>query len=135
MAKISKLFSYDVWSAVTLIHNDVLLVILNSSHSEARQESDLFHELAHIICDHQMSGFETVGNFILRNYDQNQEDEAEWLGGCLHIPRTSLEWAFRKNMTPLSISTYFKASTEMVTYRINVTGIKNQYKYYAAKYL
>jgi Zn-dependent peptidase ImmA (M78 family) len=130
-----KLHNFDVWSAITLKKDDLYTIIINSDHSEARKESDLFHELAHIICGHKMLGFELVGNVHLRKYNQEQEDEAEWLGGCLHIPRKSLEWAFRNKMTPPDICTYYTASNEMLTYRINVTGIKNQYKYYANKYL
>jgi hypothetical protein len=40
------------WSAVTLVSGSRKVVILNSSHSLARQASDLTHELAHIIRGH-----------------------------------------------------------------------------------
>lgn len=129
---VTKLLSYDTWSAITLFPNNNFLVILNSTHSEVRQESDLFHELSHILCKHEMTGFNNHG---LRDYDETQEEEAKWLGACLHIPRTSLEWAFKKNMSPLDICSYYKASNQMLTYRINVTGIKHQYTRYASKFL
>ncbi|HET9642622.1 MAG TPA: ImmA/IrrE family metallo-endopeptidase [Burkholderiaceae bacterium] len=40
------------WSAVTLIVGDRKVIILNTSHSAARQSSDLMHELAHLIRGH-----------------------------------------------------------------------------------
>lgn len=40
------------WSAVTLIVGSRKVIILNSSHSSARQSSDLMHELAHLIRGH-----------------------------------------------------------------------------------
>jgi Zn-dependent peptidase ImmA (M78 family) len=132
---IMKLLKYDVWSAVTLKRDNTFAIILNTDHSIARQESDLFHELAHIVCGHDMSGFVKIGDTYFRRYNKEQEEEAEWLGGCLHIPRKCLEWAFRSNMSPQDISNNYTASDELVTYRINVTGIKNQYRYYASKFL
>ena len=133
--EISKLLNFDVWSAVTLTYDESHIIILNNGHSPVRQESDLFHELAHILCKHEMSGFIKVGEFLLRNYDQDQEDEAEWLGGCLHIPRKALEWAFSNNIPPYQIANQYYASESMLMYRINKTGIKNQYRYYARDFL
>lgn len=132
---IQKLHNHNVWSAVTLFKDGQYTIISNLDHSETRQESDLFHELAHIICGHDMSGFVLIGNVYLRNYNQEQENEAEWLGGCLHIPRKSLEWSFRNNISPQDICINYSASNDMLSYRINVTGIKYQYKYYTSKYL
>lgn len=121
------------WSAVTLDINGNTVVILNPSHSVNRIESNIFHELSHLICEHEMKGFETLNGMIFRVYDVQQEKEAEWLGGCLHIPRKALEWAFRNNMSRDSISKYYLASSEMVEFRINSTGVKYQYRYSKSK--
>lgn len=117
------------WSAFTIANDKNQLIVLNGRHSLPRQESDIFHELSHIICMHEMTGFIDICGSQLRHYSQDQENEAEWLGGCLHIPRSCLEWAFRSNMSEGEIAEYYTASKEMVTYRINVTGIKYQYGY------
>jgi Zn-dependent peptidase ImmA (M78 family) len=115
------------WSAVTININGKLFIILNSAHSACRKEIDIFHELAHIICNHEMGRFQKLGNLPLRSYDERQEEEAKWLGGCLHIPRKALEWALKNKMNENSIAEFFCASLEMVNYRLNVTGVKKQF--------
>ncbi len=131
----NKLIGMDEWSAITLFKGGDFAVILNCGHSEVRQESDLFHELAHIICKHPLSKFVKVGNTYLREFNEEHEEEAKWLGGCLHIPRIGLEWAIKKKMLPSQICNHFSASDSMLRYRINVTGIKQQYRFYARQYL
>lgn len=118
------------WSALTFKLEERFFIILNDSHSKARQKSNVLHELAHIICKHKLKGFEKLGAFMFRVYDSEQEGEAEWLGGCLHIPRKALEWAHSHSMNKDEICKYYCASLDMVNYRINVTGIKNQYQFF-----
>lgn len=116
------------WSAVTLGKPAPCLIIHNPTHSIARQESNIMHELAHVICGHEMCSInsELSGSIIpLRKYDETQETEAEWLGACLQLPSKVLYECYVKNkMTELEISSTFNASVEMVRYRINVTGVK-----------
>ncbi len=125
------------WSAATIpIGNDKYLIIHNPTHNHARQQSNLMHELAHIICGHKvdddklnmgLSGF-------LRDYNEEQENEAEWLGACLQLPRPALLWALKKGMSQNDIANYFNASIEMTRYRINITGVKSQLRYLKQQY-
>lgn len=116
------------WSAITILLNGHALIIPNTTHSARRRESDLMHEIAHILCNHeparlmQLSGFP----FPLRTYNKRQEDEATWLGACLQIPRTALLWAIRHGMNEAQLAEYFGASQDLVQYRRNVTGIDVQ---------
>jgi hypothetical protein len=48
------------------------------------------HELAHIILDHDVCTIERVGNLKFLTCDVQQEEEADWLGGCLLLPRVVL---------------------------------------------
>ena len=57
-----------------------------SQTSESRIQSDIMHELAHVLLGHKMEEINPSLGFPLRKYDQSQEDEAEWLGGCLQLP-------------------------------------------------
>jgi Zn-dependent peptidase ImmA (M78 family) len=86
------------------------------------------HELAHVICGHKVSEeiVKTGLTGFLRNHDEQQENEAEWLGSCLQLPRTALIWALKEKMTNIDIADHFNASEEMVKYRINITGVKKQ---------
>jgi hypothetical protein len=118
----------DVWSAAIYRKEEREYIIHNPTHSLFRQESDLMHELALAICKHDLNDLETaiMGCVIpLRKYDQDQEDEAEWLGSCLQLPQKALVHHFiYKKMNESSISQLFTASEQMVRYRIGVSGVK-----------
>lgn len=119
----------EQWSAATLPISDSESIILhNPTHSSARQQSNIMHELAHVICGHKVP--EEIVNTgltgFLRNHDEQQENEAEWLGSCLQLPRPALIWALKEKMTNIEIAEHYNASEEMVNYRINITGVKKQ---------
>lgn len=120
------------WSAASVpINDDKYLIIHNPKHSKSRQQSNLMHELAHILCKHKIADDKknTGLSGFLRNHDEEQENEAEWFGACLQLPRPALIWALKKGMTMEDISSHFNASIEMVRYRINITGVKRQLAY------
>ena len=115
------------WSAATIPVDDFHIIVFNPIHLPARQESDIMHELAHILCGHTA---ETVRGpdvpFVLRVFNEEQEEEAKWLGGCLQVPRAALLWMVRRGYSSEAITEIFNASEEMVTYRRNITGIDKQ---------
>jgi Zn-dependent peptidase ImmA (M78 family) len=90
------------------------------------------HELAHNICGHETSKSQQINGLglLLREYNEEQEKEAEWLGSCLQLPRKALVWALNKKMSYEEISEYFQASEDMVRFRINTTGVKKQISYW-----
>lgn len=98
-----------------------LYILHNSCHTLARQESNLMHEFAHIILNHKMVSRDRKTGLFQRQ--QQDEDEAVYLGGCLQIPRRGLLWGIQKQMTLAQIALYFNASEEMVKFRINVNGV------------
>ena len=108
--------------SAAIISDNPLWIIYNSTHAPARRESNLMHELAHVLLNHQMVGFNSQTGQPLR-IEQN-EDEATYLGGCLQIPRRGLLWTLQKKMTITEIAKFFGASEEMVQFRSNVTGVK-----------
>lgn len=72
-----------------------------------------------------------MGGF-LRNLDVEQENEAEWLGSCLQLPRPALIYSLKRSMTIEQIAEYYNCSNDMVQYRINITGVKKQLSYMKA---
>lgn len=116
------------WSAMTFFHPiDGNVILLNNSHSIKRQQSDIMHEIAHILCNHVADTFEIVDSFpMLRKFNKEQEQEAEWLGSCLQLPRRALIWALYKGMNEDEISEYHIASLQMVNFRIRLTGVRKQ---------
>lgn len=123
------------WSALTMKNTDnKKLIIHNTRASAARQQSDIMHELAHIICKHEI--IVPDGHILpdyMRYYDKSQEAEAEYLGSCLQLSRECLVWALTiGNMSKEEITSNYIASKQMVNFRINTTGINKQLRYIRA---
>jgi len=117
------------WSAVTLVVGDKVVVILNSSHSPARQASDLTHELAHRIRGHEAQevAVSEEGLMLLKSYDKAQEDEADWLSGSLLLPRDALISIKRRNLDDETASVQYGVSMKMLIYRMSMTGVNRQF--------
>ncbi len=119
----------ESWSAVTLrlgAHGD--LIIVNSSHSRARQASDLVHELAHVLLSHNPTRVDVAADqqLLLRTHDPQQEDEAGWLAGCLLLPRPALLLIARDGGASSDAAKRYGVSVDMLTYRLRVTGVELQ---------
>ena len=127
----------DSWSAVTVSNGGASLVVLNSGHSQARQTSSLTHELAHLILNHQSDQVElSQEGFLFRTaFDQEQEQEADWLGGCLLVPREGLlRMSFRTRSAP-ALADHFGTSVDLIVWRLRMTGVGKQvgrYRFTAA---
>lgn len=113
------------WSAVTIGIDSRHLVIENSSHHANRREATRMHEMAHIICGHKATGFQKIEGLgvLMRGYDKDQEDEADWLGRCLHLPKPLLGWCLNRNYTHDQISSHCTASLDLVRLRLNTSGV------------
>ena len=120
-AQVALLLASGQWSAA-VISRSPLQILLNPRHAPARQESNLMHELAHVLLEHDMIDFNPRTGLPQRR--QKDEDEATYLGGCLQIPRRGLLWTIQKGMTVSQVAIHFGASEAMVTFRCNVTGLK-----------
>lgn len=118
----------DSWSAVTLRTEGKNLIIVNSAHSLGRQSSDVMHEVAHIIIGHTSTRIDLTedGLLVLSSYDKTQEEEANWLAGCLLLPRDALLLVRRQKMTAETIQRKYFVSSKMLTYRLGVSGVDIQ---------
>lgn len=116
------------WSAVTVSFAGRDWVIYNPTHSEGRQSSDIMHELAHIFIGHSPATvvLSTDGRLATRSFSRQQEDEANWLAGCLLLPRPALlAIANSKRPIPLVCQEY-SVSDDLLEYRLNITGARIQ---------
>lgn len=114
------------WSALTMwTQARNRIIIYNPFHSQARQQSDVMHELAHIICKHEGLELQDDVNipFGMRTFDAMQEEEAKCLGGTLQLAKPCLLWARKRNLSYEEIAEYFNASADMVKFRMNITGV------------
>jgi Zn-dependent peptidase ImmA (M78 family) len=120
--------SPSCWSAVTLVVRKKVVVILNTAHSPARQASDLTHELAHRIRGHEAREVAVSGDgiMLLRDYDKAEEQEADWLSGCLLLPREALLHIRRQRLCDVDAAARYGVSVRMLTYRLAMTGAARQ---------
>lgn len=120
----------DCWSAITIPGKQRPLIVYNPSHSVARQNSDLMHELAHILLGHKptLVFIDPNTNLALRTHDKAQEEEANWLAGCLLLPREVLLHIKATHLSDEAACRHHGVSAKMLTYRMNVSGVNIQHR-------
>jgi IrrE N-terminal-like domain len=119
----------DCWSAITIPGKERPLIVYNPSHSAARQNSDLMHELAHILLGHKPTVvfIDPNTDLSLRTFDKAQEEEANWLGGCLLLPREVLLHIKATHLSNEAACRHYGVSAKMLSYRMNVSGVNIQH--------
>ena len=91
--------------------------------TQARRDSDLAHELAHVILKHDVRQIERVGDLTFFSCDPEQEEEANWLAGCLLLPRPLLLAEARQGLDAEQIAAKHKVSVQMARFRLNTSGV------------
>lgn len=118
----------DNWSAITVSANGHFLVVLNPEHAHTRRNSTLAHELAHIILGHEPSLMfvSAISGSALRTYNPQQEEEANWLAGCLLLPRDALFSIRRRRLSAEEACSQYGVSPAMLRFRFNTSGVDVQ---------
>lgn len=98
-------------------------VVFNPVHDKGRIESSKAHELAHLLLDHTSRSLERVGPLTFLTCDTEQEEEADWLGGCLLLPRDVLLDAARQGRTYQQLAEQYQTSEAMARFRLNASGV------------
>jgi hypothetical protein len=115
-------------ASIRLPNGKIVAVINPLSESVARRDSDLAHELAHMILGHQPSQVDRVGDLTFFDCDPEQEAEANWLAGCLLLPRPLLLAAAKQGLTAEQIAEENSVSIQMARFRLNASGVYFQVK-------
>jgi hypothetical protein len=118
------------WSAVSVYVGPVGVIVVNPTHSTARQASDLMHELSHLIRGHQPSQIHHLldgSQVSLRTFNPLQEAEADWLAGCLLLPRDALKYCMARKLSASQACGLYGVSTDLYRYRVNITGVNRQF--------
>jgi Zn-dependent peptidase ImmA (M78 family) len=121
----------DAWSGMTLAERDTKLIVLNPTHSRARQCATLMHELVHIVLDHApASAVASIsGLVLLSDYSDDQESEAEWLGAALLLPEAALLHHRAAGKSPAQIAQMFGVSLNLCNWRCRMTGVEKRLSY------
>lgn len=129
IAKLKELrrIQQDAFFACTFkLPGDRFAIVFNPLVSDTRRNSDIAHEVAHVVLDHSFSQLQRLGDIAFLSGDKQQEDEAAWLSGCLLLPRSALIHDLRERRTPGTIARHRIVSRKMADYRIRVTGVRRQ---------
>jgi Zn-dependent peptidase ImmA (M78 family) len=119
----------------TITRDGEKIILYKNTDSSARQQSNIMHEIAHILLEHSIPEnlLNLASKFGLTYNNELQENEAKFLGGCLQLTKPSLFASLKKSMTHLEIAEKYFASVEMVNYRINISGVQKVKDYQARK--
>lgn len=114
----------DAFSAATFqLPDGRTVVVTNPLNGPARTNSDIAHELAHLLLEHELGQVERVGDVDFFTCDAEQEEEANWLAGCLLLPRSLVLRAAWKEWDPERIATEHQVSVAMARFRLNASGV------------
>jgi len=76
--------------------------------------------------------FSEDGQLATRTFNQRQEDEANWLGWALLLPRDALFAARRARMADGQIAEAYGVTERLVAYRAQMTGVDVQIRRFRA---
>jgi len=114
------------FSACTFSIGERHVIVYSPLASARRRNSDVTHEVAHIVLGHEVGQVEKVGALTFFTCDPEQEQEANWLAGCLLLPRALLLAALKQGMTAADIADEYEVSEQMAGFRIRTTGVERQ---------
>jgi Zn-dependent peptidase ImmA (M78 family) len=64
---------------------------------------------------------------LLDDYNKYQEAEADWLAGCLLLPRAALVRIRRQGINDSAAAAEYGVSLRMLQYRMSMTGVNRQF--------
>ena len=109
----------EVFSAGMVFRGTRALIIYNERHARTRTASSVGHEVSHVVLEHEPHAQVALG---CRRWDGPQEAEADWLSGCILVPRP-VAVRIAQLGTPISeAATAFGVSQDLMQMRLNVTG-------------
>lgn len=114
----------DSFSAVTVFQGSRRIIIHNDSHHLNRQASNLAHELAHCILEHEPAPLTDKSG--CRYWRADVESEADWLGAALLIPRDGGLQLARQGLSLEEIAQHFGVSEQLCRWRLHQTGVLRQ---------
>lgn len=114
----------NAFSAVTVFRGRRRAIVHNDAHTPGRQASDVTHELGHALLLHDPTP--ALDDRGCRLWNQNVEDEAQWLASALLLTEDAALWIVRHDISITAAAERFGISEQMVTYRLNVTGARTR---------
>lgn len=108
------------FSAVTVFWGTERRIVHNDAHDLGRQHSNVAHELSHALLLHDPTP--AMDDLGCRLWNQDIEDEAQWLAGALLLTEDAALFVARQRWPVERIAEHFGISTPMVNWRLRMTG-------------
>jgi hypothetical protein len=116
-----------IWSAALVPRGTGCFIVENTSHNPQRRRSNVAHEMAHLILEHEFDWilFSADAKGGCRNPATKElESEAAELGAELLIPVEAARRAAIYDLTNEQVAAAYDISVEMATWRMNATGAR-----------
>ncbi len=116
----------DGWSAGTIcLPNDKRIVVMNPKHAMTRQRITLMEEITHVYLNHKPTILKEFGNSLaFRDYKEDSEKEAYWVGAASLLPRSILIHAQENLIARSTLGKQYMVSEKLITFRENITHIR-----------
>ncbi|KTR95831.1 hypothetical protein NS220_04555 [Microbacterium testaceum] len=112
----------EAFSAVTVFEGRKRVIVHNDGHARVRINSDICHEISHGLLGHPPTP--ALDDSGCRVWNQDIEDEASWLSGCLLVPEEAAMAIARGRWTVETAARRFDVSAPMINFRLNATGAR-----------
>ena len=99
------------------------VAVHNPCNDPGRTNSDIGHELAHILLDHDVREIQQIAGHTFITCNPEQEEEATWLAGCLLLPRSLLLREAYNGTSAEDIADKYQVSPHMARFRLNTSGV------------
>lgn len=126
------------FSAATFIMPERTVVIYNSldingrhitpveAKFDGRTRSNVAHEFSHLVLGHEVREVQKIAGHTFFTCNAEQEAEANWLAGCMLLPRRLLLAAAYRGDTDDEIAIEHHVTKQMAAFRMNTSGAKMQ---------
>lgn len=122
----------DHWSGGVLptpLPDGKCICILNPKHHRRRNRITLMEEIVHKYRNHVPTGLrEVMPGLRTRTYDHAQEAEAYGVGAAALLPWSTFYHDLNAGTAIPDIAEAYDVSTQLVEYRIKITGATNLYR-------
>lgn len=128
LSKLAKLEALQpgAFSACTFNVRGQAIIAYSPLASHGRTQSDVTHEVAHILLGHDLQTVQQLDGISFFTCDPDEEQEANWLAGCLLLPRKLVLQAVARGLSASDIAKNYGVSMAMAEFRVRATGVLRQ---------
>ncbi len=112
----------SLFSAATLPQGTYRSIVHNDYQHPNRQNSNVMHEIAHILLGHPTKP--PLLEDSCRNFDADAEKEANHLGFTLLVPKRAALYAHEQFATVEQAAKYYGVSVPLLRHRIQITDVR-----------